>query len=220
HIEEMRLGITRVEDVPGSEAPRLYFEYLADGNPSILEGVFLHNEIDMLSLVSLATRFAHLLSDTEITHYVQQPSEPEEMVRTGLWLEKMGLTTYSEQLYTMAVHVPNTASNTLMLLAMRDKKQRHMPRALLLWHRMVEHIGQFPHRDEIDAAIELSMYYEHKTKQYDKAYHYATIALEASLNYMNYARRKLRNEQQQIEAIRKRLTRIAKKDDNKIVTGS
>ncbi|HIW34638.1 MAG TPA: ribonuclease H-like domain-containing protein, partial [Candidatus Paenibacillus intestinavium] len=68
HIEEMRLGITRVEDVPGSEAPRLYFEYLADGNPTILEGVFVHNEIDMLSLVSLATRFAHLLSDTEITH--------------------------------------------------------------------------------------------------------------------------------------------------------
>jgi len=211
HIEEMRLGITRVEDVPGSEAPRLYFEYLSDGNPKILEGVFLHNEIDMISLVTLATRFAHLLSDKEITHYVQQPSEPEEMVRTGIWLEKMGLTTYSEQLYTMAVHVPTTASNTLMLLAMRDKKQHNMDRALSLWHRMVDHIAQFPQRDEIDAAIELSMYYEHKTKQFDKAYHYATIALEASLKYVNFSRRKQRNEQQQVVAIRKRLARLENK---------
>ncbi|MCR8656849.1 ribonuclease H-like domain-containing protein [Paenibacillus endoradicis] len=211
HIEEMRLGISRVEDVPGSEAPRLYFEYLSDGNPTILAGVFLHNEIDMLSLVSLATRFAHLLSDKEITQYVQQPSEPEEMVRTGLWLEKMGLTTYSEQLYTMAVHVPTTASNTLMLLAMRDKKQHNMERSLSLWHRMVNHIGQFPQRDEIDAAIELSMYYEHKTKQFDKAYHYATIALEASLKYVNFSRRKQRSEQQQTLAIRKRITRLEKK---------
>lgn len=212
HIEEMRLGITRVDDVPGSEAPRLYFEYLAHGNPKILEGVFLHNEIDMLSLVSLATRFAHLLSDTEITHYVQQPTEPEEMVRTGLWLEKMGLTTYSEQLYTMAAHVPTTASNTLMLLAMRDKKHKYMLRALALWHQIVRHIGMYPQRDEIDAAIELSMYYEHKTKEYDKAYHYATLALDASLQYVNYSRRKQqRNEQQQIVAIRKRLARIEKK---------
>ncbi|URN93939.1 MAG: ribonuclease H-like domain-containing protein [Candidatus Pristimantibacillus lignocellulolyticus] len=211
HIEEMRLGISRVEDVPGSEAPRLYFEYLSDGNPKILEGVFLHNEIDMLSLVSLATRFAHLLSDTEITHYVQQPSEPEEMVRTGLWLEKMGFTTYSEQLYTMAVHVPTTASNTLMLLAMRDKKQQNMARALTLWHRMVDHIGLFPQRDEIDAAIELSMYYEHKTKEFDEAYRYATIALEASLKHVNYSRRKQRSEQQHVLAIRKRLARLEKK---------
>lgn len=213
HIEEMRLGITREDDVPGSEAPRLYFEFLADGNPTILTGVYEHNEIDMLSLVSLATRFGHLLSDTEITQYVQQPTEPEEMVRTGLWLEKMGLTTYSEQLYGMATHVPTTASNTLMLLAMRDKKQHQLERAMLLWKRIVGHIGQYPQRDEIDAAIELSMYYEHKMKQLDEAYHYASIAYDACLKYVSYMGRKQRNDNQALTAIRKRLARIQKKKD-------
>ncbi len=62
HVEEERLGITRTDDVPGSLAPAIYFQYLADGHPEPLLGVFQHNETDMLSLACLAIRFGHLLN--------------------------------------------------------------------------------------------------------------------------------------------------------------
>src|SRR5690606_34015679 len=106
HIEKMRLGIIRADDLPGSEAPARYFNFLSSGDPSELEDVYKHNEIDMMSLVTLAIRFGHLLSNEDVRTIVQQPSEPEELVRTGLWLEKMGRFLYSKQLFQLAAHIP------------------------------------------------------------------------------------------------------------------
>src|SRR5690606_31514066 len=39
-VERERLGLSRIGDVPGALAPALYFQYLAEGDPVILEGVF------------------------------------------------------------------------------------------------------------------------------------------------------------------------------------
>lgn len=61
-VEESRLGFERVDDVPGSMAPALYFQYLAEKNPSVLEGVFVHNEHDIVTLAALAIHFGKLLS--------------------------------------------------------------------------------------------------------------------------------------------------------------
>lgn len=211
HIEEMRLGITRVDDVPGSEAPRLYFEFLASGDPEFLTGVYEHNELDMLSLVTLGVHFGYLLSDRAPAAIMQQPNQPEEMVRTGLWLEKMGIATYAEQLYELAVHVPTTASNTLMLLAMRDKKQRNMKRAIELWQRIVDGISRIPRIDEVEAAIELSMYYEHKEKHYSTAIHYADIALNAALELESFGKRRKNVVATLLANINKRLIRLERK---------
>lgn len=56
-VEESLLGFRREGDLPGSEAPRAYFDYLA-GRPSLLARVFEHNEADVRSLVFLYVRCA------------------------------------------------------------------------------------------------------------------------------------------------------------------
>ncbi len=52
-MERELLGFRRAKDLPGSLAPAAWFDYLAD-RPHRLEGVFLHNHEDVLSLVALA----------------------------------------------------------------------------------------------------------------------------------------------------------------------
>src|SRR5690606_20144828 len=61
-VEEQRLGIVRSDDVPGSLAPELYMRFLQDGDLSHVGGVFIHNELDVLTLASMAVHFGHLLS--------------------------------------------------------------------------------------------------------------------------------------------------------------
>jgi len=211
HIEKMRLGIVRVDDLPGSEAPARYFQFLNDGHPDTLLDVFRHNEIDMLSLVTLAIRFGHLLSNRDIVTVVQQPSEPEEMVRTGLWLEKMGATYYSEQLFQLAVHIPRQRTATLMLLAMRDKKVNNINRALHIWETIITYNNVFVTREQVEAAIELSMYYEHKVKQLDMALQYAEKAQELLHDMVTSNRRSAAQKKKELEQLEKRLARLKKK---------
>ena len=51
-LEERVLGVLREDDLPGSECPRLYLDWLR-GHAVDLEPVFRHNEWDVLSLVVL-----------------------------------------------------------------------------------------------------------------------------------------------------------------------
>lgn len=211
HIEKMRLGIIRVDDLPGSEAPARYFNFLSSGDPSELEDVYKHNEIDMMSLVTLAIRFGHLLSNEDVRTIVQQPSEPEELVRTGLWLEKMGRFLYSKQLFQLAAHIPQQSSQTIMMLAMRDKKYNEMQRALMLWEKIVMTSGAFASRTQVEAAIELSMYYEHKAKQPLQALHYASLAYEFQLQLQSVSRRETKQKEKELSELNKRIERIKKK---------
>ncbi|AFC30034.1 hypothetical protein PM3016_3179 [Paenibacillus mucilaginosus 3016] len=89
-VEELRLGVRRDGDVPGAMAPVLYFRYLAEKDPLVLQGVFLHNELDVLSLAGLAVLFARLLEGSLSWKDVRAYGT-EEWFRLGLWLEKAGL---------------------------------------------------------------------------------------------------------------------------------
>ncbi|UJF35968.1 ribonuclease H-like domain-containing protein [Paenibacillus hexagrammi] len=60
-VEESRLDFERSDDVPGSMAPTLYFQYLAEQDPNILQGVLTHNEHDILTLAALSIHFGKLL---------------------------------------------------------------------------------------------------------------------------------------------------------------
>ncbi|MGO4344086.1 ribonuclease H-like domain-containing protein [Paenibacillus sp. MCAF9] len=209
HVEEERLGIHREDDVPGSLAPQLYFQFLANGDPAPLEGVFRHNEIDMLSLACLAIRFGHLLNGT-IKLYIPLPDEPEEMVRTGLWLERMGKMELPDHLFDLAMKEENSKPSTLVMLAARDKKAGNWDRAVLLWQKAIihssNHFGSAAH----EASIELAMYYEHKIKDFESALGYANAALEHALNHSQLIRPDAKK-RAELDALRNRIARLRRK---------
>lgn len=214
HVEEERLGIQREDDVPGSLAPQLYFQYLANGDPAPLEGVFRHNEIDMLSLACLAIRFGHLLNG-KIESYIPLPVEPEEMVRTGLWLERMGKKELPVQLFDNAMQAEQSNPSTLLMLAARDKKAGNWVRAVLLWQKAIihsaSHFGPAAH----EASIELAMYYEHKLKDYEAALGHANTAFEHAMNHSLLIRRDTKK-RAELEALRNRITRLRRKSTKHI----
>jgi len=53
-IEREILKFTRSDnEIPGWLVPQIYFDYLDQKYPAILEGVFYHNKMDVLSLAAL-----------------------------------------------------------------------------------------------------------------------------------------------------------------------
>lgn len=53
-LEREVLGFYRPDDIPGSQVPELYFRYLIEGDPSLIEPVLKHNQDDVVSLIHLA----------------------------------------------------------------------------------------------------------------------------------------------------------------------
>lgn len=209
HIEEERLGIARTEDVPGSLAPQLYFQFLADGNPAPLEGVFRHNESDLLSLACLSIRFGYLLQET-VFERIGYPAQAEELVRTGLWLARMGRSTLPEELFRRAVAADTAAPSSLLMLAAADKKAGNWERAVLLWQKAILLAGDKHNEDAKEACVELAMYYEHRSKDLESALAFALQALERSEAAIGYGRRDSKR-RAEAEAVHNRITRLRRK---------
>jgi len=207
HVEEERLGIHRVDDVPGSLAPAIYFQFLSDGRPGPLSGVFHHNELDMLALACLAVRFGRLLGGG-LGHTVPYPEEPEELLRTGLWLERMGREAEAETLFAR-LEEAEPAPSWCLPLAARDKRCGNWQRAVLLWQKAA-HAAEKSSMPHIEAHVELSMYYEHRAKDYASALHYASHALEMAVRRAGFARNDPKS-RAELAAIRKRMDRLTRK---------
>ncbi|MBN2311849.1 MAG: ribonuclease H-like domain-containing protein [Candidatus Hydrogenedentes bacterium] len=62
NVERAILGLKRHGDVPSSEIPQMYFDYLRTRDARPLAGVFYHHKTDILSLVALAAWLARCLS--------------------------------------------------------------------------------------------------------------------------------------------------------------
>ncbi len=61
-FERELCGVERADDLPGSLAPAAWFDFLGE-RPHRLEAVFRHNELDVLSLVTLAAHLGRARSE-------------------------------------------------------------------------------------------------------------------------------------------------------------
>ncbi|MEK3917129.1 ribonuclease H-like domain-containing protein [Paenibacillus sp. FSL H7-0331] len=180
-VEEERLGVVRKDDVSGALAPVLYFQYLAERKVSIVEGVFIHNELDILSLAGLSIHFARILSGKSNF----KDMGLEELYRLGVWLDKLNQQWMSEQALECLAEritvsetvVEQGADDYLLPLAQVYKQQHRYTAARDLWELYVERRKERT-TASLDAYVELSMYYEHREKQYELALSYAEQALD------------------------------------------
>ena len=60
-LERLVLGVSRTGDVPGSEIPARYFQFVRTGDARPLVGVLEHNRLDLLSLAGLTARLLDLV---------------------------------------------------------------------------------------------------------------------------------------------------------------
>ncbi|MBE1441826.1 ribonuclease H-like domain-containing protein [Paenibacillus sp. OAS669] len=178
-VEEERLQVIRHEDVPGSLAPALYFQYLSENDVSIVKGVFVHNELDILSLAGLSVHFSRVIQG-KIDWTLMGL---EEQYRLGLWLHKLGLEWRAEQIFDhlserlFQADTEGTQDDYLLPLAQVFKQQHRYEAACRLWAAYIDRKG---HRSlaSLEPYIELSMHYEHREKHLPRALMYAEQALD------------------------------------------
>ena len=71
HVETRLLGVRRSGDIPGSMIPRIWLDFLSQGNPYPLRPVFYHHRMDILSLVTLAGYLARSLRETDGSGFLE-----------------------------------------------------------------------------------------------------------------------------------------------------
>ncbi|MGZ4160175.1 MAG: ribonuclease H-like domain-containing protein, partial [Neobacillus sp.] len=83
-VEKEVLGIERVDDIPGFLAPMIYFDFIESKQPDGMIGILKHNEIDILSLVTLYTHLSFQLCGMDMKQ------TRKESYEVGRWFSTLG----------------------------------------------------------------------------------------------------------------------------------
>ncbi|MCA1030457.1 ribonuclease H-like domain-containing protein [Bacillus timonensis] len=195
NVEKEVLGIKRQGDIPGFLAPIIYFDYMERKNPEGIFGILKHNEVDILSLITL---YIHL--SKVILHGELHSNEQFEVAR---WLEYIGENETANHYYKKVVLSKKNDSEkakAIFALGLQEKKQKNWQKAKNLFKQVIEEEEE---ELKIKACIELAKIYEHKLKDYSSALHYANISYQMVLSKKN-------NHLNEIEYV-KRIRRLKKK---------
>ncbi|WP_018660313.1 ribonuclease H-like domain-containing protein [Heyndrickxia acidiproducens] len=167
NVERDILGFEREGDIPGFLAPMIYFDFVERKNPEGLIGILQHNELDILSLITLYTHLTFQILQQDPL----QSAKEKRMV--GKWFEYIG--EYDAALHT---YERAAAANDLAAkhrLAFQMKRRKELGRAQMLWTEVAK---QARHEIKAEACIELAKLFEHQKRDFKSAAAYTEKALE------------------------------------------
>jgi len=171
NLEERMLGVHRThQDIPGALIPALYHRYLNDGDGRQMARVFYHNELDILSMVTLAA---------EIMRQFKQPDSadhPIDLFSLGRWQADLGDGALAEQClrWSLDGDLPLPLFHqSLARLALLFKRQNRREEALPLWQQFAA--TSF---DDVAAHVELAKHYEWQTGELKTAVFWTDQAIK------------------------------------------
>ena len=177
-IETEILGLERHGDLPGSEVPKRYFEFLKTGDEALLADIIDHNRQDILTLLTL------LIVLCQVNAAPETLIDPRDQFSMGRALERQGEWRPARELYRVA-SLPRPAGTLQALTGARvagaaNWRQYHILRrsgdvdgAIHVLEQMLRH-RQMP----AEACVALAKLYEHNRKDYRTALQYALMARE------------------------------------------
>lgn len=168
-VERGVLGLVRLDDVPGSEAPRRYFEFVETGDARDLQPVMDHNAMDVCSLVSLTTLLSRVLSRE------QDVDSAGEYRALAKWHDEWGETDVATTCYRRANDCPDSDFRSLWDEALHHKRLHRYDEATRVWTNMVR---RFPL--SVPPLVELAKMAEHHTKRLDEALRLTQLALSCA----------------------------------------
>jgi uncharacterized protein YprB with RNaseH-like and TPR domain len=172
NLEKHVLGISREGDVPGSEIPQIYFDYLRDGNAQALQPVFFHNSLDIVTLAALTVELARALSEESAV-----AASSLDLFSLSRILDRARATDRSSAAcrQALAQGLPESVeARALWQLAVQHKRRREHEEAAELWNQLAR-------REEplaLKALEELAIYYEHRRRDAVTALVFTTAALD------------------------------------------
>lgn len=173
-LEENILGEKRIDDIPGYMIPEIYFKYLEDRDTAEIRKVIRHNELDILSLVSLLLKIYVMLQNPLI-----EAKDEKELLGVGRIFEKKGDLDNVVKCYDACTDSVNSTIKSLASkrLAGVYKRNGDYCKAIDLLEKILIHSNT----SNIPVMIELAKCYEHREKNPVKALKVVEEAIDACL---------------------------------------
>ena len=161
-LEASVLGFEREGDIPGSEIPQRYFDWLRRRDGLLVAEVFEHNRLDILSLAALAAHLVELIDpDTESTGFHQG----DRLAAARLFLARechVDAIRLLDPLSGCACR--ETAREAARELSLLHKRQTRWPEAVAIWEEMLRRDGE-----DLFALVELAKWCEHRRHDFSRA---------------------------------------------------
>jgi tetratricopeptide (TPR) repeat protein len=165
-LEAEILGVERSQaDIPGYFIPSLYRKYLVDQDARAMAGIFYHNELDIVSMASLAAVLGQQIRLLDQPDALEQ-TDPVDLFSLGLWYQHLGHVEAAEAALKQVLNrsLPDDLQPVARTeLAYLLKRQNRLDEAEALWQALV--IGPQP----LLALEELAKYYEWQRKDFESA---------------------------------------------------
>ena len=176
HIETEILGMERHGDLPGSEVPRRYFDYLKTGDEGLLTDIIDHNRQDIATLVTL------LIKLCEISAAPEKLTDQRDLFSMGRTLERQGEWKPARELYHIAA-LPRPRGTLAALTGervagMANWRQYHILRRSGDVDGAIRVLEQMLQRRQMPAevCVALAKLYEHQKKDCCRALEYTELA--------------------------------------------
>lgn len=193
------LGISREDDVDGSQIPMLYFSYLRSQSFSLIEPVIEHNALDIVGLASLLLLGVKYVEDDSHT------MDEGEVLGVASVYEKYGDFQRAAELY-QSLNRPDVrdeiAVRAIKKLAILKKREKLFNEAGQLWQAL----SGFSEASGPQVYRELALHYEHREKDYARALEYA----KQGMDQMNLTSNQRRDFEKRLNRIRRKMHQLDK----------
>ncbi|MFB3924522.1 MAG: ribonuclease H-like domain-containing protein [Syntrophales bacterium] len=171
-LEEEVLGVRRRNDIPGSEIPQRYFDWLRTRDVRLMADVLEHNRLDVISMASLIVHLCDLLS----FHRVPEEIEHSDVLAAARLCLERGEENHSMCLYEALARVNNKAAalEAKKQLSMIHKRAGRWAEAVRLWEEMIE-----CDPSHVFTLTELAKWCEHRAGDLNRAARFVLRALDS-----------------------------------------
>src|SRR5579864_3968032 len=181
-LERHVLGWEREGDVLSDLIPQIYFDFLRTGSAEPLLPVLRHNQMDLRGLAAIARKIFSLLASPE-----DENSDAFELYGASRIFSRRGERARARELFghTLDAGLPEELHRSARRqLARLAKQDRDYDLALSLWEELSrEHRSGLA--ESIEAAIELAIHYEHRSRDPERAAEIMRAAIGTLASHSN-----------------------------------
>jgi len=153
-LEEMVLGSPRKDDLPGSEVPKRYFEYLKTRQECLLADILKHNAQDIASLCVLLTHLAEMYENPEKVRY------SEDVYSMGRALERFHHPEEARRCYQLARR-GRMGGEAGLALGQSYRRAGRRDQAVQVWQEMID-----SRQGGVQPYIEMAKILEHQQRDW------------------------------------------------------
>ena len=173
NLEAEILGMPREDDLPGSEVPARFFQFMKTGEDALLDDIVRHNRQDIATLAKLLVRLCAINDRPDLL------SDQRDQFSMGKSLERLGELRPAREMYRASAR-PRPVGTLAALSGERIAGSANwrlygLCRRSGDWDGAEALLKQMLRRRQLPGAVctELSKLYEHRRKDYPKALEFA-----------------------------------------------